>query len=136
MFSQIGPVDGRCRQNTHSHDTFVHVQLVTARSAQIHSSREHAWLKSFALVCQKQVCHPRSHVSHVATEHFYTICLTNITCLPTIFSLTVLSNLGPFWIGSRNPAGFTAECGYTESASPTVKGTVREILMEARSEVA
>ena len=44
-FSQIGPVsvgreinfpttDGGCRQNTHSHDTDVHVQLITERSAQ------------------------------------------------------------------------------------------------------
>ena len=77
------------RQNTHSHDTFLHVQLITARTAQMfHSPREHAWLKSFALVCQSSLSSQR-HVSHVAAfamEHFYTISLTYITCLPTILS--------------------------------------------------
>ena len=55
-FSQIGPVsvgreinfpttDGVCRQDTHSHDTFVHVQRITERNAHSRSPREHAWLK-------------------------------------------------------------------------------------------
>ena len=53
--------DGVRRQNTHSHDTFQHVQLITARTAHMfHSPREHAWLKSFALVCRKQFVIPAS----------------------------------------------------------------------------
>ena len=50
FFSELGPVsvsreinflttDGVCRQNTHSHDTFVHVQLITARTALMFHSR-------------------------------------------------------------------------------------------------
>ena len=50
IFSQIGPVsvgretnfpttDGECGQNTHSHNTFVHVELITACTAQIFHSR-------------------------------------------------------------------------------------------------
>ena len=36
-----------CRQNTQSHDTFVHVQVTRTLLAQMfHSPREHAWLKS------------------------------------------------------------------------------------------
>ena len=35
-----------CIQNTHSHDTFVHVQVIRTMPAQMfHSPREHAWLK-------------------------------------------------------------------------------------------
>ena len=48
FLSELGPVsvcreinfpmaDGRYEQNTHSHDTFVHVQLITERSAQVPS---------------------------------------------------------------------------------------------------
>ena len=53
-----------CRQNTDSHDTFLHVQLITVRTAQIH----HANM--------------RGSIS--------------LTCVPTIYSLTVLSFLD--WI--------------------------------------
>ena len=117
-FSQIGPVsvgreinflttDGGCRQNTLSHDTFVHVQLITARTAQIFHSRNTRgssrlpWCAKSSLSSQRRV----SHVASLATEHFYTISLTFLNCLPTFFSLTVLS----FRIGPRNPARFTAE---------------------------
>ena len=53
------------------------------------------WCVTSNLSSQRHV----SYVAALATELFYTISLTNITCLPTIFSLTVLFYLGPFWIG-------------------------------------
>ena len=57
FFSESGPVsvdreinfpttDGVCTQNTHSHNTFVHVQVIRTLPAQMcHSPREHAWLE-------------------------------------------------------------------------------------------
>ena len=103
---QFPTTDGWCRQNTHSHDTFVHVQRITERIAQVQSlitrTRvtqvvRHGVFES-SLSSQRHV----SCVAVLATEHFYTI---SLACLPTTFSLTVLS----FRIGSRNPARFTAK---------------------------
>ena len=94
-----------CRQNTHSHDTFVHVQLITARTAQIFQSRNTRG-STLLLWCVKSSLSSQRHVSHVvalATEHSHTISLTYITCLPTIFSLTVLSYLGPFLDRTTKP---------------------------------
>ena len=104
---------GVVRQNTHSHDTFVHAQLIKERSARV-QSLTHA-TRVAQVVClgvSKSSLSSQRYVSHVAalaTEHLHTISLTNITCLPTIFSLTDLSYLGPFWIGVWNPARPTAE---------------------------
>ena len=104
----------RGRQNTHSHDTCVHAQVIRTLSAQMfHSPREHAWFKAntaqgLRIGVLKNSLSPSvmSHLlCHLLTEHFYTISLTYLTCLPTFFSLTVLS----WGTGSRNPARFTAE---------------------------
>ena len=49
----------KCRQNTHSHDTFAHVQLITARTAQIQSLITRTRVAQ--VVCfgaSKAVCHP------------------------------------------------------------------------------
>ena len=93
--------DGRCRQNTHSHDTFVHVLLITAGTAQIFHSRNTRgssrlpWCVKSSLSFQRHV----SHVAALATEHFHTISLTYITCPPTIFCLSpVLSRPILDWI--------------------------------------
>ena len=101
-----------CTQNTHSHDTFVHVQLITEGNAQVQS------LTTRTRVAQgptrlriphcggsKKIPSAQRRVSHVAalvTEHFYTISFTCLTYLPTFFSRTVLWN----WI--KNTARLTA----------------------------
>ena len=102
--------DRVCRQNTHWHDTFVHVQRITERSAQVQSlitrgSSRLPWCVKSSLSSHRHV----AHVAALATEHVHTISFTYITCLPTIFSLTVLSNLDPEWIGPWSPARDTAE---------------------------
>ena len=94
-----------CRQNTHSHDTFAHVQRITERCAQVQSLITRTRVAQ--VVClgvSKVVCHPSvmSHMMPLVNEHFHTI---SLTCLPTFFSLTVLSS----GIGSRTPARFRAE---------------------------
>ena len=58
-------LDSECRQNTHSHDTFVHVQLITERSAQAQSLTTRTRVAQ--VVClgvSKVVCHP-SVMSHM-----------------------------------------------------------------------
>ena len=55
----------KCRQNTHSHDTFVHVQLITARTAQRQSLISRTCVAQ--IVClgvSKVVCRP-SVMSHM-----------------------------------------------------------------------
>ena len=57
--------DGVWRQNTHSHDTFVHVQRITERSAQVQSLTTRTRVAQ--VVClgvSKVVCHP-SVMSHM-----------------------------------------------------------------------
>ena len=75
-----------------------------------HSPREHAWLNgaqpriAHCGVSEKSLSSQR-HVSYVAalvTEHLYTISLTYLTYLPTIFSLTVLS----IGITAPSPTGY------------------------------
>ena len=57
-----------CRQNTHSHDTFVHVQVMrTLPAPMCHSPREHAWLKGAQdshCGVSETTCHP-SVISHM-----------------------------------------------------------------------
>ena len=70
-----------------------------------HSSREHAWLKSFALVLQKQFVIPAScltccRICHRTLLHDLSLSLSH---------LHHLSYLGPFWIGVWNPARPTAD---------------------------
>ena len=71
------PDNRRCIQNTHSNDTFVHVQRITERTTQMFSLTQHAWLKSFALVRQKVVSHPSvmshmlPHLPHTTTRSLF-----------------------------------------------------------------
>ena len=111
-----------CRQNT---PLARHICAHSAhRTAQKFHSPRNTRGSSRLPWCVKRSLSSQRHVSLVAalaTEHFYTISLTYLTCLPTIFSLTVLSYLSFFGVGSRNPARSPAEWrsgGYTKSASP------------------
>ena len=133
LFSQIGPVsvgretnfpttDGRCRQNAHSHDTFVHVQRITERTAQMFSLTQHAWLKNcthWCLVegfvihaqcltccrtCHRTLLHDLSHQHNFPSDHLLSHCL---------------SYLCPFRIGLWNTLRDPRRSGgYTKSASP------------------
>ena len=76
----------KCRQNTHSHDTFVHVQLITESSAQVQSlttrtrvAQGPTRLRIAHCGVSKKISSSQRHVSDVAavvTEHFYTISFT------------------------------------------------------------
>ena len=81
------------------HMTCLSTYSSSAQSAHmhIHSSREHAWLKSaqfrIARICvSKKIPSSTRHVSSLAalvTEHIYTFSLTYLTYLPVFLSLKV-----------------------------------------------
>ena len=114
MHSHLDPKTGleSCRQNTHSHDTFVLVQVIRTLPAQMfHSPRVTTRTRVAQGPTRLRIAHcgvsskiPSSqrHVLYVAAlviDHFYTISYTYLTYLPTFFSLTVRSSGN----GSRNP---------------------------------
>ena len=112
--SQIGPVsvgremnfpttDGVFRQNTYSHDTFVHVQRITERIAQVQSLITRTRVAQ--VVClgvSTVVCHP-SVISHM-WPHLSQSISSRPVFRPPSPSLSCPSELD-----QENPARFTAE---------------------------
>ena len=118
-----------CRQNIHSHDTFGHVQLITARTAQMfHSRREHAWLKGQhgselrTVVSPKRFRHP-SVMSHMLPH----LSLNTSTRSLSLASLVFRPSSPSLSCPTSAPSGLDQETlrdpwrsgGYTKSASPT-----------------
>ena len=106
--------DGVCRQNT-SHDTFVHVQLITERSAQVHHADTRTRvaqgptrLRIAHCGVSKKILSSQRHFSYVAalvTEHFYTISFTYLSC--------------PLELDQEPLRDSQRSGGSTKSASPT-----------------
>ena len=81
----------QCRQNTHSHDTFVHVQRITERTAQMFHSRNTRGSRTAHCSVSETICHPsamshmlphlpqntctRSHLHHLSSDHLLPHCL-------------------------------------------------------------
>ena len=60
-------IDGRCRQDTHSQDTLVHVQLITAQHRAVNvlgPSRQGPSAIGIASLPQNKCCHMVCHMSH------------------------------------------------------------------------
>ena len=106
------------RQNTHSHDTFVHVQVMrTTPAPMCHSPREHAWLKGaqpWIAHCGVSIttCHPSvmSHMLPLLSLHTSAGSLSPTSTLfrPTSPSLSCPSELDHETLrDSRRSAGCT-----------------------------
>ena len=113
--------DGECRQNTHSHDTFVHVQVIRTLPAQMfHSPSEHAWLKGQhgsglrIVVSRKRFRHPSvmSHILPHVSKNTSTRSLSP-TFRPSSPSLSCPAELDQETLRDPRQSG-----GYTKSASP------------------
>ena len=97
-------------------------KVIRTLPAQVfHSPLEHAWFKGqhgsgWHCGVSQKIPSSQRHVSHVAaldTEHFYTICFTYLTYLPT-FYLPHCPELDQETLRDSWRSG-----GYTKSASPT-----------------
>ena len=109
----------KCRQNSHSHDTFAHVQLITAHTAQIQSLITRTRVAQ--VVClgvSKVVCHPSvmshmlPHLPQNTSARSLSLSLIYITC-------PVSAHSGLEYETLRDPR---RSGGFTESASPTSNG--------------
>ena len=114
--------DGECRQNTHSHDTFVHVQRITERTAQMFHSRNPRGSRIAHCSVSETICHPSvmSHMFPHLPQNTSTRSLspTSLVFRPYSPSLSCLISVhsGLGYEALRDPR---RSDGYTKSASPT-----------------
>ena len=115
----------RRTQNTHSHDAFVHVQVIRTLPAQMfHSPREHAWLKGQhgsglrIVVYPKRFRHP-SVMSHMLPHLSLNTSARSLSPTSPIFRPSSPSLSCPLELDQETLRDSRRSGGSTKSSSPT-----------------
>ena len=125
---KLPTTDGRCRQNTHSHDTFVHVQVIRTLPAQMfHSPREHAWLKGqhdsgLRIVVSSKRSRHTSVMSHMLPHLSQNTSTRSLSPTSPIFRPSSPSLSCPLALDQETLRDSRRSGGSTKSAPPTRRG--------------